>query len=62
MHTAVRPAQIPSDTARKSYTPPQIIYDLNLETRAGSTLSVGEGVSPLEWMLLGMDPIKLDGK
>lgn len=61
MHTAVRPAQIPSDTARKSYTPPQIIYYLNLET-IGSTLSVGEGVSPLEWMLFGMDPIKLDGK
>lgn len=40
----------PSPHTRKPYTPPQIIYELELETRAGSTLPPDglEGYDPLD--------------
>jgi hypothetical protein len=31
----------------KVYTPPAILHELELETRAGSPLGVGDGVDPL---------------
>lgn len=45
------------DRARRDYTPPGIVLELDLETRAGSVLP--DGGDPLDLTGLGDDPLAL---